>query len=89
MKLDTSLKRHTSLLTRFRSSLHTPTALAGILKDISALSLEKYVDEAVGGVEEGLIKCKSGAEISGAVDVRLFSGVVSSDNVTDTLSLFT
>ena len=87
MKLDTSLKRHTSLLTRFRSSLHTPTALAGILKDIDALSLEKYVDEAVGGVEEGLIKCKSGAEISGAVDVRLSWDALPSDSVIDPLTL--
>jgi hypothetical protein len=31
--------------------------------------LEKYIEEAVGAVIEGLGKCKSGPEIIGAVDV--------------------
>lgn len=68
-KLDTSLKRHTALLVRLRSSLHTPAALPGILKDVAGLMLEKYIEEAVGAVIEGLGKCKSGPEIVGAVDV--------------------
>lgn len=70
-KLDTSLKRHTALLTRLRSSLHTPASVPAILKDVAGLALEKYVEEAVGAVLEGLAKCKSGPEISGAVEVRL------------------
>jgi hypothetical protein len=69
-KLDTSLKRHTSLLTRLRTSLHTTVAATGLLKDIDALSLEKYVEEAVSAVVEGLGKCKLGPEVVGAVDVR-------------------
>lgn len=71
-KLDTSLKRHTALLTKLRSSLHTPAAVPGILKDVVSLSLEKYIEEAVGAVVEGLIKCKSGPEITGAVEVCCF-----------------
>ena len=68
-KLDTSLKRHSSLLARFRTTLHIQSSLAGLLKDILALSLEKYIEEAVGAVIEGLAKCKSGPEVAGAVQV--------------------
>lgn len=68
-KLDTSLKRHTALLTRLRSSLHAKESVPGILKDISSLSLEKYVEEAVGATVEGLAKCKTGPETQGAVEV--------------------
>lgn len=68
-KLDTSLKRHTALLTRLRSSLHAKESVPGILKDINGLSLEKYVEEAVGATVEGLSKCKTGPETQGAVEV--------------------
>ncbi|GAA5932084.1 hypothetical protein JCM1841_006860 [Sporobolomyces salmonicolor] len=68
-KLDTSLKRHTALLVRLRSSLNAAASVPGILKDIAGLSLEKYVEEAVGAVVEGLAKCKTGPEAAGAVEV--------------------
>ncbi|BGP26942.1 regulatorof nonsense transcripts 2 [Rhodotorula toruloides] len=68
-KLDTSLKRHTALLVKFRSSLNTAAAIPGLLKEISQLSLEKYVEEAVGAIVEGLGKCKTAAETAGAVEV--------------------
>jgi hypothetical protein len=69
-KLDTSLKRHTALLVKFRSSLNNPASIPAIVKEISQLSLEKYVEEAVGAVVEGLGKCKTGPETAGAVEVR-------------------
>ncbi|KAI5477244.1 regulator of nonsense transcripts 2 [Pseudohyphozyma bogoriensis] len=68
-KLDTSLKRHTALLTKLRSSLHTPATVPGILKDVQGLALEKYIEEAVGAVVEGVGKCKNGTEVAGAVEV--------------------
>ncbi|GAA6002946.1 uncharacterized protein JCM10292_000260 [Rhodotorula paludigena] len=68
-KLDTSLKRHTALLVKFRSSLHLAAAVPALVKEISQLSLEKYVEEAVGAVVEGLAKCKTAAETAGAVEV--------------------
>lgn len=40
-----------------------------MLKDVLGLSLEKYVEEAVGAVIEGLAKCKSGPEVACAVQV--------------------
>ncbi|KPV73840.1 uncharacterized protein RHOBADRAFT_54435 [Rhodotorula graminis WP1] len=68
-KLDTSLKRHTALLVKLRSSLNTSAAIPGLLNEIAQLSLEKYVEEAVGAVVEGLGKCKTAAETAGAVEV--------------------
>ncbi|GAA5821683.1 hypothetical protein JCM11251_000968 [Rhodosporidiobolus azoricus] len=68
-KLDTSLKRHTALLVKFRSSLNTAASIPGIVKEIQQLALEKYVEEAVGAVVEGLGKCKTGPETAGAVEV--------------------
>ncbi|POY76480.1 hypothetical protein BMF94_0681 [Rhodotorula taiwanensis] len=68
-KLDTSLKRHTALLVKFRSSLNQQAAVPALLKEISQLALEKYVEEAVGAIVEGLAKCKTAAEVAGAVDV--------------------
>lgn len=37
---------------------------------MQTLTLEKYVEEAVGAVMEGVAKCKTGAEVQGAVEVR-------------------
>ncbi|GAA5823590.1 hypothetical protein JCM3770_003517 [Rhodotorula araucariae] len=68
-KLDTSLKRHTALLVKLRSSLNASVAIPGLLKEISQLNLEKYVEEAVGASVEGLGKCKTAAETAGAVEV--------------------
>ncbi|GAA5985262.1 hypothetical protein JCM10908_002591 [Rhodotorula pacifica] len=68
-KLDTSLKRHTALLVKLRSSLNQQAAVPALLKEISQLALEKYVEEAVGAVVEGLGKCKTAAEVAGGVEV--------------------
>ncbi|GAA5864331.1 hypothetical protein JCM3774_002754 [Rhodotorula dairenensis] len=68
-KLDTSLKRHTALLVKLRSSLNQHAAVPQLVKEVSQLALEKYVDEAVAAVVEGLAKCKTAAEVAGAVEV--------------------
>lgn len=39
------------------------------LKDIDALALEKYVEEIVGAVVEGLGKCKTEKDIWSAIEV--------------------
>lgn len=70
-KLDTSLKRHTALLVKFRSSLNQQAAVPALLKEISQLALEKYVEEAVGAIVDGLAKCKTAAEVAGAVEVSV------------------
>jgi len=39
------------------------------MKDIEALSLEKYVDEIAGAVIEGLGRCKTEKDVWGSVEV--------------------
>lgn len=41
------------------------------MKDIEALSLEKYVDEIAGAVIEGLGRCKTEKDVWGSVEVGL------------------
>jgi len=42
-----------------------------LLKDISGLSLEKYIPEVVAAASEGLQKCKSISDIFAAIEVQL------------------
>ncbi|KAF9481528.1 ARM repeat-containing protein [Pholiota conissans] len=67
-RLDSSLKRHTALITRIRRSLAADNR-EQIMKDIESLSLEKYVDELAGAIIEGLGRCKTEKDVWGAVEV--------------------
>ena len=71
--LDSSLKRHTALIKRMRQSVGQENR-DQILKDIDSLTLEKYVDEIVGAVAEGILKCKTEKDVWSAVEVRV-SGI--------------
>ncbi|TFK53931.1 transcription factor [Heliocybe sulcata] len=66
--LDSSLKRHTALIKRIRQSVGADNR-DQILKDIDSLSLEKYVDEIVGAVVEGIARCKTEKDVWSAVEV--------------------
>ncbi|KAI8994050.1 ARM repeat-containing protein [Trametes punicea] len=66
--LDSSLKRHTALIKRMRQSLGAEHH-DQIMKDIDSLSLEKYVDEIVGAVAEGILRCKTEKDVWSAVEV--------------------
>ncbi|KAK4055012.1 mRNA decay protein [Microbotryomycetes sp. JL221] len=68
-KLDASLKRHTTLLNKLKTTLNVTAGVPALLKEISSLALERHVEEAVGAVVEGLGKCKTGTEMMGAVEV--------------------
>lgn len=65
--LDSSLKKNTAFIKRLRTSLNADNQ-AGLLKDISSLSLEKYIPEVVGAASEGLQKCKTVSDILAAVE---------------------
>ncbi|KAF8200931.1 transcription factor [Pholiota molesta] len=67
-KLDSSLRRHTALITRIRRSMAADNR-EQIMKDIESLSLEKYVDELAGAMIEGLGRCKTEKDVWGAVEV--------------------
>ena len=68
--LDSSLKKHTTLLNRLRASLMVgpPDAL---IKETDSLSLTKYLEEIVAAVVEGASKGKGDPEA--AVDVSLLA----------------
>lgn len=68
--LDSSLKKHTTLINKLKSSLLIGPAEA-LIKDIDGLTLTKYLDEIVAAVVEGAAK-KGDPEV--AVDVsKLFA----------------
>lgn len=64
--LDSSLKRHTTLLNRLKSSLLVGPADA-LIKEIDGLTLTKYLEEIAAAIVEGASKGKGDAEV--AVDV--------------------
>lgn len=67
--LDSSLKKHTTLLNRLRSALLT-TSPAQFIKEIDGLALTKYVDEIVAAVVEGVGSARGvKADVEGAVEV--------------------
>ncbi|KAG8863367.1 hypothetical protein FRB96_008859 [Tulasnella sp. 330] len=65
--LDSSLKRNTALIKRIRQSMGSDNK-DQTLKDIDALALEKYVEEIVGAVVEGLGRCKTEKDIWSAIE---------------------
>jgi hypothetical protein len=69
-KVDSSLKRHTALIKRIRQSLAIENH-DQIRKEIEMLSLEKYLDEIVSAVTEGLARCKTEKDVWSAVEARI------------------
>ncbi|KAJ3724609.1 transcription factor [Lentinula raphanica] len=67
-KLDSSLKRHTALIKRMRQSMASDNR-DQILKDIDALSLEKYLDEIVAASLDGISRCKTERDVWSAVEI--------------------
>lgn len=65
-QLDSSLKKHTTLINRLKSSLLVGPSDA-IIKEIDGLVLTKYLEEIVAGVIEGSGRGRGDAEV--AVDV--------------------
>lgn len=64
---DSSMKRHGALKTRLRT--FGPDNVDAILKDIDALSLEKYITELTDGFVEGLQRCKNEKDIWCALQI--------------------
>ena len=64
--LDASLKKHTTLLNKLKTSVLTGPSDA-LIKEIDGLTLTKYLEEIVAAVVEGASKGKGDSEV--AVDV--------------------
>ncbi|PFH51566.1 hypothetical protein AMATHDRAFT_74915 [Amanita thiersii Skay4041] len=67
-KLDSSLKRHTALIKRIRQSLAVENH-DQIRKEIESLSLEKYIEEIVSAVADGITRCKTERDVWSAVEI--------------------
>jgi len=69
--LDSSLKKHTTLLNRLKSALLT-TSSETFLKELDGLTLTKYAEEITAAVLEGVsgTAAKGKADVEGAVEVR-------------------
>ncbi|KAH8924908.1 ARM repeat-containing protein [Atractiella rhizophila] len=67
-KLDSSLKRHTALIKKLKTSLHSAPS-AEFIKEIKGLTIMKYMEEVVSAVVEGTGKCRKEGEVQGAVEV--------------------
>jgi regulator of nonsense transcripts 2 len=67
--LDSSMKRHTTLIKRIRQSIGLDNR-DQILKDIETLTLEKYIEEIAGAVPEGIARCKLEKDVWSAAEVR-------------------
>lgn len=70
--LDSSLKKHTTLLNRLRTNILVGPAET-LIKEIDGLTLLKYLEEIVGAVVEGVSRGRGDPEA--AVDVSLTSEV--------------
>lgn len=68
--LDSSLKKNTAYIKRLKTSLNAADSVAVLLKESRTLSLDKYLSEIVTAASECLVRCKTAAEIWGAVEVR-------------------
>ncbi|KAK9322327.1 armadillo-type protein [Lipomyces orientalis] len=66
--LDSSLKKNTAFIKRLRTSVNADNQ-AALLKEISTLTLEKYLSEIIGAAAEGFAKCRLTSDIWAAVEV--------------------
>ncbi|KAI8142032.1 armadillo-type protein [Fennellomyces sp. T-0311] len=66
--LDSNIKKNTTFIKKCKTSLAADSTQQ-LLNDIKKLSLEKYISEVVGGVLEGMLKCKSSNDIASCVEV--------------------
>ncbi|KAF8310058.1 transcription factor [Cantharellus anzutake] len=66
--LDSSLKRHTTLIKRLRQSMGVENH-DQIVKDVESLALEKYTEEIVSACLEGATKCKNDKDAWSTVQV--------------------
>lgn len=66
---DASLKKNTSYLKRIRTALAQSDQTEGLVKDISHLRLDKYLEELVQAVSEASLRVKVGTEVQAAAKV--------------------
>ncbi|KAJ2719735.1 mRNA decay protein [Coemansia sp. Benny D115] len=66
--LDSNMKKNTGFIKRCKAGMGQDSSNQ-LLREVKLLKLEKYVSEIVPAVAEGLLKCKSFADVAAAIDV--------------------
>lgn len=66
--LDSNMKKNTGFIKRIRQSLGVESR-DQIIKEIETLNLDKYIDEVVQAVPEGLSKCTTAKDCIAAAEV--------------------
>lgn len=69
VSLDSSMKKNTGFIKRVRQGLGVDTKVQ-LVKEAATLNLDKYVDELVQAVPEGLSKCIAAKDCMAAAEVR-------------------
>ncbi|KAI5957665.1 NMD2 [Candida theae] len=67
-KLDSSLKKNSTFIKKVKTGLNQEQ-YSNVLKDISSVSIEKYLSEVIVSLVEGLCKVSKNDEINAAVEV--------------------
>lgn len=67
--LDSNMKKNTGFIKKVRQGL-TADAKAQLVKEAATLNLDKYVEELVQAVPEGLAKCTTAKDSVAALEVR-------------------
>ncbi|KAJ2883765.1 mRNA decay protein, partial [Coemansia asiatica] len=66
--LDSNIKKNTGFIKKCKTSLGQDSS-AQLQREVKLLKLEKYVSEIVPAAAEGLLKCKTSADVTAAVDI--------------------
>ena len=68
--LDSNMKKNTGFIKRIRQSLGVESR-DQLIKEVATLNLDKYVDEVVQAIPEGLSKCANAKDFFAAAEVRI------------------
>ncbi|KAJ2856428.1 mRNA decay protein, partial [Coemansia erecta] len=66
--LDSSMKKNTGFIKKCKASMGQESSVQ-LVREVKLLKLEKYVSEIVPAAAEGLLKCRTNADFSAAIDI--------------------
>ena len=85
--LDSNMKKNTGFIKRVRQSLGVESK-EQLIKEVATLNLDKYIDEVIQAIPEGLAKCTSAKDCGAAAEVSAAQGQALRGRLTLLLHLF-
>lgn len=76
--LDSNMKKNTGFIKRVRQSLGVESR-DSIIKEVATLNLDKYIDEVIQAIPEGLSKCTTAKDCLAAAEVRTCKKAVAAE----------